>query len=510
MERIIWLIGKDKKEIIGLQRLVNSTGSMRAVCLLSFEAVKREIHLLIQAQGGKANRPSLVVLDYEMSCQEDDETLLYLKSSSVVAGVPLFFMTEKRSREQDAICYKKGAIVVLAKPFSMEGILRMERMAWQHDVTKNYENLLQKQSTELQATKKIRELNEKLETRNLVLHKVLGRYFSDEVVEVILEEPKGADIGGKKEDVAVMLADLRGFTSLSEEMDSEQVTELMNYYFEIMLDVILSYHGTVIEFLGDGILAIFGAPVSLEHKVDAAVAAGLEMQNNMDKVNEFCEKKGLPIVEMGIGIHYGDVFVGNIGSERMMRYNVIGKTVNECSRIESYSVGGQVLVSESTLEQANSHLTVENRFDINSKGIMVPITICQVTGIDGIYHIRSNYHTTEELYQISDSILFNLFRLQGKKVSNTPITARVTFCSQRKAIVQVEEESCFDGEQLNLFDDVEIVATGEKGKVVFMGAYAKIIKLEQQLCVLQFTYVNSGVKQFIEELALKHDQNAGQ
>ena len=181
MEKIIWVIGSNRKEMIEAQRQINSTGSMRAFCMLSFEAVEKAVDKAVASQSAQnrsqISTPSLIVLDYDMAKDNDFELLLFMKNQQVLAGVPLFFMMNNRSEALDEECYVRGAMVVLTKPFTKVAILRIERTAWQHEVTKNYEKMLQKQAGDLQSAREIVRLNKQLETRNELLYQIFGRYF---------------------------------------------------------------------------------------------------------------------------------------------------------------------------------------------------------------------------------------------------------------------------------------------------------------------------------------------
>ena len=146
MERVIWVIGNERKDMIIAQREINSTGSMRAFCMLSGNAVHKAIAVQNSENKDLSSFPSLIIMDYQMAADEEFATLSYIKQQEALAGVPLFFMTKERSQELDEICFAKGAMVVLHKPFSKSGILRIERVAWQHEVTRNYEKMLQKQA----------------------------------------------------------------------------------------------------------------------------------------------------------------------------------------------------------------------------------------------------------------------------------------------------------------------------------------------------------------------------
>jgi adenylate cyclase len=131
----------------------------------------------------------------------------------------------------------------------------------------------------------IQRLNSQLELRNRLLQETFGRYLSDEIVHTLLESPDGLALGGKKRFITVLMTDLRGFTLISEQMDVEAVVCMLNHYFSEMVDIIHKHNGTVIEFIGDAVLAIFGAPVEDENHADEAVACAVEMQLIMESVN---------------------------------------------------------------------------------------------------------------------------------------------------------------------------------------------------------------------------------
>ena len=319
--KTIWVIGRDKKEMIEAQRAINSEGSMRAMCILSNEVLHKAMSNTDE-MGVLKNTPSLIILDYDKEKEESEQVLVQIKQHQALAGIPLFFTMKHRTEEQDELCYAMGATVVLHKPFSKAEILRIERTAWQHDVTKSYEKMLQKQAGDLLVAKEIQRLNDQLRSRNDLLHQIFGRYFSEQVVDMILEQPQGAAIGGEKREITIMMADLRGFTSMSEMLDSDVVTDILNHYFSVMVEIITEHSGTVIEYLGDAILAVFGAPLVTTGQTEEAIAAAIQMQNQMQRVNEYCEALHYPVLEMGIGLHRGEVFIGNVGSENMMRYNV--------------------------------------------------------------------------------------------------------------------------------------------------------------------------------------------
>ena len=147
------------------------------------------------------------------------------------------------------------------------------------------------------------------------------------------------------------MSDLRGFTALAERMPPERVLGTVNEYFRAMIDVCLAHGGSVKPILGDALFVIFGAPLPMEDQAAAAVASAIEMQNAMRQVNERNRRAGHPELQMGIGLNTAVVVVGNIGSERRAKFGVIGSGVNATGRIESYATGGQVLASQSVVDE---------------------------------------------------------------------------------------------------------------------------------------------------------------
>lgn len=165
-----------------------------------------------------------------------------------------------------------------------------------------------------------------------------------------------------------MIADLRGFTGISKLINPEDVVKMLNTYFGIMVDLIDQYQGTIIEILGDSLFVIFGAPKLMADRAQGAIACALAMQNAMDHVNEENRVQGLPELEMGIGLHDAEVIVGNIGSDKRVKYSAVGNGVNLTSRIEAYTVGGQILISESMRQQAGEEVRISAQMDIHPKG----------------------------------------------------------------------------------------------------------------------------------------------
>jgi class 3 adenylate cyclase len=163
-------------------------------------------------------------------------------------------------------------------------------------------------------------------------------------------------LGGELREATILFVDIRGFTPLSEKMKPDQVVALLNRYFEKMTRCIIEEEGLVNRYIGDAILAIFGAPVHMDNHADAAVRAALTMRAARDALNEDMQQEGLPPIYTGIGIHTGPVLAGNIGSSSRMEYTVIGDTVNLASRIEKLckALGRDFIMSEATAMQLSA------------------------------------------------------------------------------------------------------------------------------------------------------------
>lgn len=161
----------------------------------------------------------------------------------------------------------------------------------------------------------------------------LGAYVSPEIADVVLKENE-LRLGGKRQSVAVLFSDLRGFTSYAETLEPEQIVEQLNQYMSVMVETIAKHGGVVDKFMGDGIMAVFGAPVSHEDDADRAVECAQAMMASIDRHNESREQRNLPRLKHGIGVHFGPVIAGNVGTASRAAYTVIGDTVNLASRLE--------------------------------------------------------------------------------------------------------------------------------------------------------------------------------
>ena len=178
-----------------------------------------------------------------------------------------------------------------------------------------------------------------------------------------------------------MMSDIRSFTTLVEHLPPEQVVTLLNRYLGKMTDIILEYGGTIDEFLGDAVLAAFGAPSDMKDHAERAVACAIAMQAAMDEINHYNNVDGLPQIEMAIALNTGEVVAGNIGSERRSKYGFVGHEVNVTSRIEDAALPNEILISERTLNCLNKeHFVVGPARNLKPKGIEETLAVFPIMG----------------------------------------------------------------------------------------------------------------------------------
>lgn len=238
-----------------------------------------------------------------------------------------------------------------------------------------------------EANSALNEAKHQLELRNELLLNLFNSYMSDEVVKQLLAAPKPLQLGGEKRKISVLFSDLRQFTSISRTLSPEQLVELLNHYFCRMTAVIEKYQGTINAFIGDAIMVIFGAPLDTANHASLATACAIEMQLALEEVNDYNKKNNLPLLSMGIGINTGLAVIGNIGSQKRQQYTAIGSAVNLSWRIQSLTAGGQVLISEHTLEDAGNCLMIKNHSSAQVKGFDEPVKIYEVGGIHGVFNL---------------------------------------------------------------------------------------------------------------------------
>ena len=205
-----------------------------------------------------------------------------------------------------------------------------------------------------------------------------SRFLPEYVVKQMLENPESFKLGGVNQTITILFADIRGFTRISEHSPPEKIVGLLNRYFSAMTDIIFAHGGTLDKYLGDGLMALFGAPTATPEDASNALNAAVAMQRRVLSINLELHNEGIPEIGVGIGLHTGEVTVGYIGSERRSEYTAIGDAVNTASRLESNARGGQILISDATAKAAHSRYKLEPREAIMVKNRQQPVPLWEV------------------------------------------------------------------------------------------------------------------------------------
>lgn len=394
----------------------------------------------------------LVLLDVMMPGISGLEVLEKLRVDKGPADLPVIMATAKDTSEDIVAALKLGANDYVTKPLDFPVVLArvQSALSLKH------------------ATDEIQRLAKHLEKHNVFIRNTFGRYLSDEIVESLLEKPEGLALGGERRQVTILMSDLRGFTSLAERVPPEVVVKILNNYLGEMAEIIMKYRGTIDEFIGDAILVIFGAPVQRPDDAQRAVACAAAMQLAMEKVNAFNTENELPSVEMGIAVHTGEVVVGNIGSQMRAKYGVVGTTVNLTSRIETYTVGGQVLVSQATLDAAGDIVEIGPRTLVKAKGAREPIPAYDLHGIGGELDVHLP-HREEKFLPVEPEIPVRVFTIEGKAVSDAAEAGAFVSLSGHGAEVRAETT-------VSPLTNVKFVVIGRHGTEIEGDLYAKVVE----------------------------------
>ena len=211
----------------------------------------------------------------------------------------------------------------------------------------------------------------------------MGKYLSQDIMKNVVQNIDDIKLGGKKANVTVLFADIRGFTSMSEKMTAEEVSVILNEYFSEIEPIITKYNGVINKFIGDAVMDIFGEPIQDINHAQNAVKCACAMLKKVEELQDKWLTEGKPKIEIGVGINTGEAFVGNIGSEKRLEYTVIGDTVNLASRIESYNkvYKTNMLISSSTYSHVSDIVDVIKIADVTIRGKAKKMDIYEVLGL---------------------------------------------------------------------------------------------------------------------------------
>jgi adenylate cyclase len=215
------------------------------------------------------------------------------------------------------------------------------------------------------------------------LKTTFGKYMTDAVVDHLMAGK--VQLGGEVLTATILFSDIRSFASISEKMDAKSLVALLNEYFTEMVDEVIKEDGVVDKYIGDAIMAVFGAPVAKPDTAIHAVRAAIGMRKALAALNEKLVARGMKAIATGIGIHTGQLVAGNIGSEKRMEYTVIGDAVNLASRLEGATkeLGVAVLISQETYDLVKDHVEARPVKEITVKGREQPVMTYEVLGLAG-------------------------------------------------------------------------------------------------------------------------------
>lgn len=302
--------------------------------------------------------PDLVMLDVMLPDMSGYEVCSQIKQDQVTQFVPVVMVTALESDDDRLKAIEAGADDFVTKPFN--SILMLTRV----------KSLLRMKS-----------LSDQLQERTELLQKVLNRYVDKDLAEVIMVDPdRYLKLGGEMRRVTILFADISGFTSFAEQYNAQDVVAVLNHIFSQLTSLVFKHHGTFDKYIGDEIMAFYGAPVATGDDTLNAVLTGWEMQQVFNKLcKEMPDKMGKMTLE--VGIHTGEVVVGNVGSEQTMNYTVIGDAVNTAHRLQDAAQHGELLISEATYTEVAAMLNAERQAPRQLPGKREPVVTYAVKGL---------------------------------------------------------------------------------------------------------------------------------
>lgn len=332
--------------------------------LMLLETHLKKDYTVIKATNGleawdviRRENPDMILTDVMMPHKNGFELCREVKTHDETRFIPVVMVTALGKKEDRIKGLEAGADDFLTKPFN-ELELR----------------------TRVKSLLRVKKLHDEIEHKNRLLNEILTKYVSKEVSQTILSNPdKYLKLGGEAREVTILFADIRGFTKFSEQFPAREVVDILNQFFSELVKVVFRYRGTFDKYMGDCIMAFYGAPVQYEDDVLRAVQTAVEMQRVFHRMETDLHHR-IPNAQLGlgIGINTGEVIVGNIGSETFMDYTVVGDEVNIAKRLEEMTQAGQILISHQTYNRVNDIITATKIPGQQLKGKAQPIDLYQI------------------------------------------------------------------------------------------------------------------------------------
>jgi adenylate cyclase len=355
-----------------------SSDTTTYVLVIDDEWLDRDVLVtLLQAAGYQAEAASSGEIGLEMIAEHPPDLVLLdvnlrggmsgykvcarLKSDPTTQFIPVVMVTAMEGEEDKQKAIEAGADDFVTKPYSP--ILLLARVR----------SLL-----------RIKRLHDELEQRNSLLRQVLTRYVDHEVADVILSDPdRYLKPGGETRPVTVLFADIRGFTRYAEQADAQQLVNVLNRLFARLTRVIFEYRGTFDKYIGDEIMAFYGAPVAHEDDALNALRTAVEMEHLFRETVAELDDPALAPVGLGVGLHAGEAAVGSIGSEQAMNYTVIGDTVNTAHRVVELAGPGEILFTEAVFQVVSNWVRAVRLEPCSLPGKQMPIQIYRLLDVFG-------------------------------------------------------------------------------------------------------------------------------
>lgn len=323
---------------------------------------------------------SLVISDQRMPGMQGVELLSRIKALSPhTIGILLTGYTDIKAA---IVAINSGAVYkYIGKPWDDEQCrITVRRALEKYDVeqeNRRLERKIRKQN------EKLKELNKNLQRAKELLSVSLQRYVSTHLVERVLKSSAPLSLSGEKKNVTILISDIRNFTSLAENMPPEELVEFLNQYFEAMVEIVLENEGLLDKFMGDAVMALFGAIYTHEDDPLRAIRTAVQMQEMVERLNGRWARTSQPQIKVGIGISTGEVVVGNIGSKKRMDYTVIGQHVNYAQRIEGLTkvFPSPILIGELTYSEVSEKVHATRYGPVQIKGKKDPIIVYGVNGL---------------------------------------------------------------------------------------------------------------------------------
>ena len=311
----------------------------------------------------KEHSAHLILFDAMMAKVDGYEVCRILKEQPQSRLTPIIMVTETEFVDDRINAIESGADDFLTKPVNnlklltrVKSLLRMRHLRDEFD---------RRQEEEKKRMKEI-----------------FKAYISDEIANLVLSDPdRFLRLGGEKRIVTVLFADLRGFTIFAGRYPAETVVNVLNQFFQRMTRIIFDYRGTLDKFIGDSIMAYFGAPISHDDDVLRSVQAAIAMQEEIKVLQQRWKEEDLPTLGLGVGISTGEVIFGNVGSKHLMNYTIIGDTVNVAQRLEETAANGQILISDATYQVVKNQVQVANLPSLILRGKDKPLVPYVLKGL---------------------------------------------------------------------------------------------------------------------------------